>query len=172
MVFVGEMHNVEQTKAQILREFRQDSSLRWADIGVEVKDATVTLTGTVASTSHVLAALEAVHRAESLVFIVNQLSVSADARPNDPEIARAVRGALERGEVIPARPIQVAVSNGWVALYGRVGRQSEREQAERIARRASGVRGVYNNIEVSPPEVGVKNILDAVCSLPGGRLYG
>ena len=83
MVFVGQMHNVEQTKAEILREFRQDSRIRWADIGVEVKDATVTLTGTVASSSHVLAALEAVRRAESLVYIVNQLSVSADARPGD-----------------------------------------------------------------------------------------
>ena len=94
MVFFGQMHNVEQTKAEILREFRQDSRIRWADISVEVMDATVTLTGTVASTSHVLAALEAVRRAESLVYIVNQLSVSADARPNDQETARVVRGAL------------------------------------------------------------------------------
>ena len=172
MVFVGQMHNVEQTKAEILREFRQDSRIRWADIGVDVKDATVTLTGTVASTSQVLAALEAVRRAESLVYIVNQLSVSPDARPNDKEIAGAVRSALERDEAVPARSIQVAVSNGWVALCGRVDRQPEREQAERIARRAGGVRGVYNNIAVSPLEVGVENIHDADCSLPRGRLYG
>ena len=147
MVFVGQMPNVEQTKAEILREFRQDSRLRWADIGVEVKDATVTLTGTVASTSYVLAALEAVHRAESLVYIVNLLSVGADGRRTDQEIASAVRGALERDEVIPARSIQVAVSNGWVALHGRVERPQEREQAELITRRTKGVRGVYNFIE-------------------------
>ncbi len=94
MIFVGQMHNVEQVKAEILREFRQDSLIRWADISVEVRDATVTLTGTVASTSHVLAALEAVRRAESLVYIVNQLSVSADVRPNDQKLVRAVQGAL------------------------------------------------------------------------------
>jgi osmotically-inducible protein OsmY len=166
------MPSVEQTKAEILREFRQDSRLRWADIIVEVEDATVTLTGTVASSSHVLAALEAVRRIESPVYVVNQLSVSTDARPSDEEIARAVRGALERDEVVPTRSIQVAVSNGCVALYGRAGRRPEREQAGRIARRTKGVRGVYNNIAVSPLEVGVNNILDANCSPPRGRLYG
>ena len=88
------MPSVEQIKAEVLREFRQDSRIRWADISVEVMDATVTLTGTVASTSHVLAALEAVRRAESLVYIVNQLNVSADASPNDEEIARAARATL------------------------------------------------------------------------------
>jgi osmotically-inducible protein OsmY len=147
MVFVGAMPNVEQTKADILREFRQDSRLRWADIGVEVRDATVTLTGTAASTSQVLAALEAVRRAESLVYIVNLLSVGADGRRTDQEIAGDVRGALELDGVIPARSIQVAVSNGWVALHGRVERPQEREQAERITRRTKGVRGVYNFIE-------------------------
>lgn len=172
MVFVGQMPNVEQTKAEILRELRQDSRLSGADIGVEVRDATVTLTGTVASTSHVLAALEAVHRAEDLVYIVNQLTVSADARPNDREIARAVRSSLERDEVVPARSIQVAASNGWVALYGRVGRRPEREQAESIARRAQGVRGVYNLIGVSTLASGAENAHVADCSTPRGRLYG
>src|SRR5919202_1016779 len=100
MVFVGAMPNVEQIKADILREFRQDSSLRWADIGVEVRGHTVTLTGTAADTSQVLAALEAVRRAESLVYVVNLISVGADGRRTDQEIAGDVRGALERDEII------------------------------------------------------------------------
>ena len=170
MVFVSAMPNVEQTKADILREFRQDSLLRWADIGVEVRDATVTLTGTVASTSQVLAALEAVHRAECLVYVVNQLSVGADGRRTDQEIAGDVRGALERDGIIPARSIQVAVSNGWVALHGRVERPREREQAERIARRTKGVRGVYNFIEASTPAPGAANGLDEGRSTARGRL--
>ncbi|HEX8293899.1 MAG TPA: BON domain-containing protein [Pyrinomonadaceae bacterium] len=161
MRFDGGMPSVEQIKAEVLREFRQDSRIRWADIGVEVRDCTVTLTGTVASTSEVLAALEAANRADGLFYVDNQLRVKADGRPTDQEITGAVRGALERDEMIPERAIQVAVSNGWVALNGRVERTREREEAERIARRAAGVRGVYNLIEVSPPATRVERTLDA-----------
>jgi osmotically-inducible protein OsmY len=155
------MPSVEQIKAEVLREFRQDSRLRWADIGVEVRDCTVTLTGTVASTSEVLAALEAANRADSLFYVDNQLRVNAGGRPTDQEITGAVQGALERDEMIPEHAVQVAVSNGWVALNGHVERTREREEAERIARRTAGVRGVYNLIEVSPPAVRVERTLDA-----------
>lgn len=155
------MPSVEQIKAEVLREFRQDSRLRWADIGVEVRDCTVTLTGTVASTSEVLAALEAANRADSLFYVVNQLHVNADGRPTDQEIMGAVQGALKRDEMIPERSIRVAVSNGWVALSGLVERPREREEAERIARRTTGVRGVYNLIEVSPPAIVIEQTRDA-----------
>ena len=155
------MPSVEQIKAEVLREFRQDSRLRWADIGVEVRDCTVTITGPVASTSEVLAALEAANRADSLFYVVNQLHVNADGRPTDQEIAGAVRGALERDEMIPERSIRVAVSNGWVALSGLVERPRERAEAERIARRTAGVRGVYNLIEVSLSAVRVGHTRDA-----------
>lgn len=161
MRFDGGMPSVEQIKAEVLREFRQDSRIRWADIGVEVRDCTVTLTGTVASTSEVLAALEAANRADCFIYIVNQLSVNADGRPTEQEIAGAVRGALELDEMIPERSIRVAVSNGWVALNGLVERPRERVEAERIARRTAGVRGVYNLIEVSPPAVRVGHNRDA-----------
>lgn len=155
MRFDGGMPSVEQIKAEVLREFRQDSRLRWADIGVEVRDCAVTLTGTVASTSEVLAALEAANRADSLFYVDNQLRVNAGGRPTDQEITGAVQGALERDEMIPEHSIRVAVSNGWVALDGRVEHPRERAEAERIASRTAGVRGVYNLIEVSPPAVRV-----------------
>jgi len=83
----------------------------------------------------------------------------SDIHPLQP--VSTVQGALERDEMIPEHSIQVAVSNGWVALNGRVERPREREEAERIARRTAGVRGVYNLIEVSPPAIRVERTLDA-----------
>lgn len=151
MGFDGWMPSVEQIRSDVLRELQQDSRLKGTNIGVEVSDATVTLTGTVAGASEVLAALEAASRADGLFYLVNQLSVDADGRPTDQEIARSVRSSLERAGSVPERSIQVAVSNGWVALNGRVECPREREEAERIARRTAGVRGVYNLIDLSPP---------------------
>ena len=80
----------------------------------------------------------------------------------DTNIAKAVRDALERDALLPDRRIQVAVSNGWVALKGGVDLPREREDAERIVRRLAGVRGVYNLIEVKPPEARTENVRDAI----------
>jgi osmotically-inducible protein OsmY len=56
----------------------------------------------------------------------------------------------------------VTVSNGWVALQGRVDLLRERGDAERLVRRLEGVRGVYNLIEVRPPEERTENVRDAI----------
>lgn len=100
MRFDGGMPSVGEIKAEVLRELRQEPRLKGVRIGVEVCDATVTLTGTVASTSEVLAALEAANRADSLFCVVNRLEVVAGEKVTDQEIAGSVRGALERDALI------------------------------------------------------------------------
>jgi osmotically-inducible protein OsmY len=140
----------EQIRLGVLREFQSESRLKTANIGASVMDGTVTLTGTVAGQAELLAALEAAQRADGVFDVVNQLCVNAvGARPTDHEIAGKVRGALESGASAAERSIQVAVSNGWVALHGKVARPRQIEEAERIARGTDGVRGVYNLIEIS-----------------------
>ncbi|HEX7176352.1 MAG TPA: BON domain-containing protein [Pyrinomonadaceae bacterium] len=162
MGFCNGMPSEEQIKADVLRELRQESRLKGTAIGVEVRDGTVTLTGTVSSTSEILAALEAANRADTYFYLVNQIDLDAGVRPTDQEIAKSVMGALERDAVINEHSLQVAISNGWVALSGKVERLREREEAERIARRTAGVRGVYNLIEVSPHTPSIENARDAI----------
>lgn len=148
----------EQIRLGVLRELQNEFRLKDAIIAASVMDGTVTLTGTVASQDELLATLEAARRADGVFNVVNHLRVNAGGvRPTDRDIAAKVIGAFESGAAAALRSIQVAVSNGWIALLGKVELPSEIEEAERIARSTDGVRGVYNLIEVNTRAVGVKS---------------
>ena len=141
-----------EVRQEVLREMRWNSRLRGAAVEVEVTGGEVTLRGTVADASVMLAAIEAARSAEGALQVRSELRVDPyGGRPHtDANIAEAVRGALLWDAQIPHERIQVAVSNGWVALHGTVGRQRDRENVERLARRLEGVRGVYNLVTVEP----------------------
>ena len=62
----------------------------------------------------------------------------------DAELARAVRGALEWGIVVPTDRIQATVANGCVTLRGSVDLWSQYDEAERLTRNLAGVRDVEN----------------------------
>ena len=51
---------------------------------------------------------------------------------------------------MPVDKLDVTVSNGWVTLRGEVEWQYQKEDAERVVRRLSGVRGVANLITLKP----------------------
>jgi osmotically-inducible protein OsmY len=141
----------EQIRLGVLRELQNESRLKDAIIAASVMDGTVTLTGTVASRDELLATLEAARRADGVFDVVNHLRVNAGGvRPTDRDIAAKVTGAFESDAAAALRSIQVAVSNGWVALLGKVELPCQVDEAERIARSIDGVRGVYNLIAVGP----------------------
>ena len=50
----------------------------------------------------------------------------------------------------PADKVQVTVSKGWVTLKGEVNWNFEKQDAERVVRRLTGVTGVSNLIMVKP----------------------
>ena len=58
--------------------------------------------------------------------------------------------ALEWDSLVPVDKVKVTVSKGWVTLEGEVPWSYQRSDAERIARRITGVRGVTNQIVVRP----------------------
>lgn len=154
----------DEVRAEVFRELRAESRLTGKGMGVAVKGGEVTLTGAVASEADVLAAVEAARRANGSLDVRSELKVvePAPRRPLDADIAGAVRAALEWDAVIPATRISVAVSNGWVALYGSVDLLREQQEAERVARHTRGVRGVYNLIEVRPPSARAENVRAAI----------
>jgi osmotically-inducible protein OsmY len=73
--------------------------------------------------------------------------------------------ALEWDAFLPADKVKVSVSKGWVTLEGEVDWRLERDDAERVVRRLTGVRGVTNLIKVrsrpTPSEL-KKKIEDAL----------
>ena len=68
----------------------------------------------------------------------------------DADIAAAAVRALEWDAFVPVDKLDITVSNGWVTLKGEVEWQFQKEDAERVIRRLSGVRGVTNLIIVKP----------------------
>jgi osmotically-inducible protein OsmY len=58
--------------------------------------------------------------------------------------------AREWDAMIPIDKLDVTVSRGWVTLKGEVEWQFQKDDAERVARRIAGIRGVGNLITVKP----------------------
>ena len=139
-----------QLQSDVLAELKWDARVQPNEIGVAVKDGIVTLTGWVDSYTKKWAAEEAALRVKGVKAVANDIEVRlpSAAQRTDADIAAAALRALEWDAFIPADKVKVAVSNGWVTLDGEVDWAFERDDAERVVRRLTGVRGVTNLIKV------------------------
>ncbi len=140
----------EAIKHAVERELGWDTRVEEAEIGVAVHERVVTLTGTVSSYAEKLAAEQAAHRVPGVLDVANdiQVRVPGSLTRGDPDIAQAVRHALEWDVLVPDERIRSTVSGGWVTLEGDVDLLRERDDAERAVQRLAGVRGVHDKIEV------------------------
>ena len=142
----------EQIQRDVLAELKWDARVMPNEIGVAVKDGIVTLTGWVDSYSKKWAAEEAAHRVRNVKAVANDIEVrlsGADER-TDADIAAAAVRAIEWDAFVPIDKIDVTVSKGWVTLKGEVEWQYQKQDAERVVRRLTGVKGVTNLIVVKP----------------------
>jgi len=142
----------EQIQRDVLAELKWDARLQPNEIGVIVKDGIVTLTGWVDSYAKKWAAEEVAHRVRGVKAVANDIEVRlpiSDER-TDADIAAAAVRALEWDAFVPIEKVDVTVSKGWVTLRGEVEWQFQKEDAERVVRRLSGVKGVTNLIVVKP----------------------
>jgi osmotically-inducible protein OsmY len=148
----------------VIEELSWDTRVEPADIGVEVHDGVVTLTGTVTSYAEKLAAQEAAHRVNGVLDVANELRVQFGGKHErtDVDLAQAVRNALEWSVVVPSDLIESTVSNGWVTLEGHVFSWHQRLDAENTVRYLTGVRGVINNIVVRAADVEERNVRLAI----------
>lgn len=142
----------EKIQRDVLAELKWDARLQPNEIGVIVKDGVVTLTGTVDSYFKKWAAEDAAHRVRGVKAVANDIEVRLPsfAERTDSDIAAAVVRALEWDAFVPVDKLDITVSKGWVTLQGEIESQYQREEAERLVRRLSGVRGVTNLIIVKP----------------------
>jgi osmotically-inducible protein OsmY len=163
------VHTDEQIQQDVLRELKYEASLQPNEIGVAVKDGVVTISGWVDSYLKRWTAEEAAHRVHGVKAVANDIEVRlpTSAERTDADIAAAVVRALEWDAFVPVDRIDVTVSKGWVTLKGEVEWGFQRSDAERVARRITGVRGVSNLITVKPrtspaPDEMKKKIEDAL----------
>src|SRR5438128_2172191 len=142
----------EEIQRDVLNELKFEPRVQPNEIGVVVKDGVVTLTGWVDSYAKKWAAEEAAHRVRGVKAVANDIEVRlpvSDER-TDADIAAAAVRALEWDAFVPIEKLDVTVSKGWVTLKGEVEWQFQKEDAERVVRRLSGVKGVINLIVVKP----------------------
>ncbi len=71
----------------------------------------------------------------------------------DPEIARDVIHLMKTDLQVPDDRIRVRVRDGVVTIEGTVARDSQKDAAEKCAKRVNGVRGITNKIDVEPATV-------------------
>jgi osmotically-inducible protein OsmY len=163
----------EEIKSEVLFQLGWDTRVRQVEVGVAVAKGIVTLTGKVDSYAKKVAAKEAAHRVRGVLDVANEIEVyiPGTERHTDPEIARAVRHALDWDVLVPPDRIHSTVDKGWVTLEGDVEYYSELLAAERVVHSLAGVHGVTNNIVVSAtvdPEK-VKIVIEDVLALRADR---
>jgi osmotically-inducible protein OsmY len=147
-------------------ELNWDPSVHDAlSIGVAVKHAVATLSGTTGSYAEKWAAERAAERVAGVAAVANELVVRppGSMERSDEDIAQAVVNALHASLSVPDERIKVAVGTGWVTLEGDVDHRYQRESAEQAIRFLVGVRGISNLITVKPPvnESVVKSDIEA-----------
>ena len=141
-----------QIQADVMAELKWDARVLPNEIGVAVKDGVVTLTGWVDSYTKKWAAEEAAHRVRGVKAVANDIEVrlSSTGERTDADIAAAAVRALEWDAFVSIEDLDVTVSKGWVTLKGTVEWQYQKNDAERVVRRLTGVKGVSNLITVKP----------------------
>jgi osmotically-inducible protein OsmY len=157
-----------EIKQQVLGELKWDSRIAWSEMGVEVRDGVVALTGVVSSYANKSAAQQAAHRIRGVLDVANDIEVRPDpliAR-TDIDIARGVRQVLEWDALVPDERIKSTVSDGWVTLEGDVDFWREREDAEQTVLRLVGVIGVTNMLTIKPSQIAAEALRNEIeCAL-------
>jgi osmotically-inducible protein OsmY len=147
----------EMILQDVLAELKWDPEVDPTDVGVEVDDGVVTLTGTVDSYWKKWAAERAALRVDGVRAVANDIVVKTSGLRTDTDIAKDVAEALESNVLVPDDRIKITVKNGWVTLEGDVDWRFERDEAENTARHVKGVVGVTNLITVRPSKGDVKH---------------
>ena len=150
----------EEIQRQVMNELRWDPQVEPTDVGVEVDNGVVTLTGTVESYPMKHAAEKAVHRVLGVKAVANDIQVKLpfERARTDTEIAQAAANALQWNTQVPHERIEVTVSDGWVALEGDVDWNYQKEAAEKSVRDLTGVKGVTNLITVAAPKISSQDV--------------
>jgi len=145
------MKNDTQLKSDVEAELNWEPSVHAEQIGVSAKDGVVELDGQVGSYSEKWAAERAALRVSSVKAIASEIKVElpSSATRTDEDIARAAKNHLEWNYWVPDT-VKVQVANGWVTLTGTADWQYEKEEADRVVRPLMGVKGVSNQITLTP----------------------
>ena len=141
-----------QLQADVLAELKYEPSVKVTDIGVLVKDGTVTLNGYATSVSEKWGAVRSAKRVAGVKAIADDIKVKLPSSlcRTDGDIAAAASNQINWSTSIPTGAAEVTVREGWVTLEGELEWWYLKDAAEDAVRHVSGVRGVSNLISIKP----------------------
>jgi len=146
-----------ELQQDVLDELDLDPDVDVTDVGVEVDDGIVTLTGTVQGFMERWAAEHAALRVPGVRAVANNIVVRPPgmAMLTDTDIARDVANALEWEVPVPIEAIDIRVSDGHVTLEGTVEREEQRDALIEVASRVRGVKAVIDLLDVIEQRAGL-----------------
>lgn len=150
------INTIEKTdtelKNDVLSELKYEPSVKVSDIGVLVKDGTVTLNGYATSYSEKWEAVNATKRVAGVKAIADDIEIQLpdSYHRTDGDIATAALNQIGWSTTVPTETVMVTVDKGWITLEGEVEWWYQKNAVERVVRYMSGVKGVTNSISISP----------------------
>ena len=139
-----------QLQQDVMAELAWEPAVHAAEIGVQVKDGVVTLSGQVSSYQEKEYAEQAALRVNGVQALAVEMEVKLGAmgKRNDADIARSVETALDWMGGPMRTDVKVAVESGWLTLSGVVEWQFQRQAAANAVRYLVGVTGLSNQISL------------------------
>jgi osmotically-inducible protein OsmY len=141
-----------EIKTQVLSELKYEPSVKATDIGVLVKDGTVTLNGYATSYGEKWDAVRAAKRVAGVNGIADDIDVKLpdSHRRTDGDIAAAAANQINSIMSIPKGTVNVLVTEGRVVLEGEVEWWFQKNSAEKAVQPLTGIKMVTNLIKIKP----------------------
>jgi osmotically-inducible protein OsmY len=150
------MKSSKEVKQALKDAFAYDPRISRFDLGIEVDNGSVTLTGKVDNLKAKRVAEQDARNTRGVWSVENHIRVRPGMGPNtspmpdvDAEIARRARVALLRDPHLYQHEISVSVRNRVARLSGKVDSAFEKSLADDVVSRVKGVTMVMNNLTVN-----------------------
>ena len=136
----------------VLSELKYEPSIKVTDIGVLVKNGTVTLNGYATSYNEKWQAVHAVKRVAGVKAIADDIEIQLpdSYHRTDGDIASAEINQIDWSTTIPQGTVEVTVCNCWITLEGEVEWWYQKNAAGSLVKQMAGVKGVSNSISIFP----------------------
>ncbi len=160
-----------QLQKDVITELNWQPSVNAANIGVEVHQGVVTLSGNVASYAEKVAAEQTTQRVAGVKALTINVDVTLSgwSERTDVDIARSAEDALRWVTYMPKESVKVMVESGWITLSGEVEWDYQRRHATETVRHLEGVKGVSDLIRIKTQSRTDEIKLDIEAAL--GRRY-